>query len=61
LRSAEIDQMKYTATIHPSSATIASATGTGRFSSALRAMATLSAPACTLQNCNVSAFHAQMK
>jgi hypothetical protein len=24
-------------------------------------MATLSAPACTLQNCNVSAFHAQMK
>jgi hypothetical protein len=24
-------------------------------------MVTLSAPTCTLQNCNVSAFHVQMK
>jgi len=56
LRSDEIDQMKYTATIHPSSATIASATGTGRFSSALGAMATLSAPACTLQKTTYQLF-----
>jgi hypothetical protein len=48
--------MKYTATIHPSSATIASATGTGRFSSALGAMATLSAPACTLQKTTYQLF-----